>query len=148
MKVHVKFLTLWIAQWKRYFYCTCFQITVIKKDIVLASRTLDPPFIHFWIEKINQSDLQNYTCKGPCYNKLIQGGGYSNLSWVRLAAQSFNHYPITKPEQTKICNLCLNHFLKGPFFKTNQYLLPCCKLGCIGTFWQPIGKPEDKFIEI
>ena len=28
-------------------------------------------------------------------------------------------------------------------FKTNQYFLPC-ELGCIGTFWQPIGKPEEK----
>ena len=38
-------------------------------------------------------------------------GGYSNLSWVRM-------YPITKPEQAQICNLCLNHlFLERSLFK-------------------------------
>ena len=40
--------------------------------------------------------------------------------WVGYgcAAQSFDHHPITKPEKTQICDLCLNHlFFEGPFFK-------------------------------
>ena len=40
--------------------------------------------------------------------------------WVGYgcAALSFDHHPVTKPEKTQICNLCLNHlFLEGPFFK-------------------------------
>ena len=51
----------------RYF----FQITVIKKDTILVSRALDPPFIHFLRENINQSYLQNYNRKG-LNDKLIQ----------------------------------------------------------------------------
>ena len=38
---------------------------------VLASRTLDSPFIHFERENINQIDLQDYTRKGPYYDKLM-----------------------------------------------------------------------------
>ena len=35
-----------------------------------------------------------------------------------VSTPGFKHHPITKPEKTKICNLCLNHlFLEGPFSK-------------------------------
>ena len=69
--------------------------------------------------------------------------------WVGYgcAAQSFDHHPIAKPEKMQICKLCLNHlFCEGPFFKTNQYFLPC-KLACKSTFWQPMGKRKEQFIE-
>ena len=149
----LNFVALWIPQWKLYFHGTSFLITVIKKDIILVSRTLDPSFIHFYRENINQTVTCRITHAAKAYyDKLIPGpGGYSNLSWLYgCPAQSFNHHSITKPEKTKICNLCLNQLfldhVERPFLKTNQYFLPC-KLGCIGTFWQPKGKPEEKFIE-
>ena len=47
------------------------------------------------------------------------GGGGTQL-WVGYGctARSFDHHPITKPEKTQICNLCLNHlFLEGPCLK-------------------------------
>ena len=75
-----------------------------------------------------------------------RGGGYSTLSWVRMCGLKFrpplynktredaNLLPISKP------------FVSGrALFKTNQCFLQC-KLGCISTFWQPIDKPNDKFI--
>ena len=45
-------------------------------------------------------------------------GGYSTLSWgTDVRPGTFDHHPITKPEKTQICDLCLNHlFLEGPFF--------------------------------
>ena len=47
-----------------------------------------------------------------------RGGGTQILVGYGCPARSFNHHPITKPERTKICNLCLNHmFLEGSFFK-------------------------------
>ena len=43
--------------------------------------------------------------------------GYPTLSWVRMCGPKFRP-PITKPEKTQICDLCLNHlFREGPFFK-------------------------------
>ena len=44
-------------------------------------------------------------------------GGYSTFE-LGCAAQNFDHHPITKPEKTQICDLCLNHlFREGSFFK-------------------------------
>ena len=72
-------------------------------------------------------------------------GGYS---WVGYgcAARSFDHHPITKPEKTQICYLCLKHlFLEGPFLKPMTFYN--VNWDAYSTFWQPIGKPKDKFIE-
>ena len=122
---------------KTLLYGTSFSITVIKKDIVLVSRTLDPSYIHIKRENIKQSDLQNYTRKGLLWQAHSPEGVLKNWVGYGCPARGFNHHPITEPEKTKICNLCLKHlFLEGPFFKTNQYFLPC-KLGCISTFLTP-----------
>ena len=71
--------------------------------------------------------------------------GYSTLGWVRMCGPKFrpppynltredtNLQPITKPFAS-----CWRTLLK-----TNQYFLPY-KLGCISTFWQPIGKLKEK----
>ena len=70
------FVALWIRQWKLYFYGTPFLITVIKKDIILASRTLDPSFIHFYRENINQTVTCRIThAEKAYYDKLIPGPG-------------------------------------------------------------------------
>ena len=70
--------------------------------------------------------------------------GYSTLGWVRMCGPKFrpplynktredaNLQPITKPFASW-----------RTLFKTNQYFLPY-KLGCISTFWQPIGKLKGK----
>ena len=73
-----------------YFYGTSFLITVIKKDIILVSRTLNP-FIHFYRENINQTVICRITHASKAYyDKLIPGpGGYSNLSWVRMSGPKF-----------------------------------------------------------
>ena len=48
----------------------------------------------------------------------LSGGGTQLRVGHGCAARSFDHHPITKPEKTQICNLCLNHlFLEGPFLK-------------------------------
>ena len=107
-----------------YFYGTSFLITVIKKDIILVSRTLDPSFIHFYRENINQTVTCRITHAAKAYyDKLIPGpGGGVTQIWVGYGcpAQNFNHHSITKPEKTKICNLCLNHLfldhVERPFF--------------------------------
>ena len=82
------------------------------------------------------------------FSLVTRGPGGGTQLWVGYgcAAQSFEHYPITKPEKTQICYLYQNHsFSLRALFKTNQCFLQC-KLGCISTFWQPVDKPKDKFI--
>ena len=55
-----------------------------------------------------------------------------------VQARSFDHHPITKPEKTQICDLCLNHlFREGSYFKPISTFLPF-RLACMSTFWQPI----------
>ena len=52
-------------------------------------------------------------------------GGTQLCVGYGCAARSFDHHPITKPEKTQICNVCLKtfflllllFFVKGPFFK-------------------------------
>ena len=66
--------------------------------------------------------------------------------WVGYGceARSFDHHPITKPEKTLILQPMFKPFVSSrALFKTNLYFLPC-KLGCICTFWQPIGKLKEK----
>ena len=66
--------------------------------------------------------------------------------WVGYgcAARSFDHHPITKPEKTANLQPITKPFASWrTLFKTNQYFLPY-KLGCISTFWQPIGKLKGK----
>ena len=46
------------------------------------------------------------------------GGVYSTLTWLRMSSRKFRPPPITRPEKTQICNLCLNHlFLEGSVLK-------------------------------
>ena len=74
---------------------------------------------------------------------LFTWGGTQVWVGYGCASRSFDHHPITKPEKMQICNLCLNHlFLEGSFL--NQSVLLPCKLGCKSTFWQPIGKLNEK----
>ena len=76
----LNFVALWIPQWKLYFYGTSFLITVIKKDIILVSRTLDPSFIHFYRENINQTVTCRITHAAKAYyDKLIPGPGGGGL---------------------------------------------------------------------
>ena len=95
-KAMLNFVALWIPQWKLYFYGTSFLITVIKKDIILVSRTLDPSFIHFYRENINQTVTCKITHASKAYcDKLIPGpGGGVTQIWVGYGcpAQSFNHH--------------------------------------------------------
>ena len=81
-----------------------------------------------------------------CYTFCGPTGGTQLWVGYRCTARSFNYHPITKPEKMQICDLFLNHlFCEGPFL-TNQYFLPC-KLACMSTFWQLMGKQKEKFIE-
>ena len=72
------------------------------------------------------------------------GGGYSTLGWVRMCGPKFRPPPYNKTrEDTNLQPITKPFASRRTLFKTNQYFLPY-KLGCISTFWQPIGKLKGK----
>ena len=113
----LNFVTLWIPRWKLYFYGTYFQITVIKKDIILSEQDIGSFFYSFLKREYKSDrDLQNYARRKGLLWQAHSGGVLKFWVGYGSPAQSFNHHPITKPEKTKICNLCLNHLFLGLFF--------------------------------
>ena len=72
------------------------------------------------------------------------GGGYSTLGWVRMCGPKFRPPPYNKTREDANLQPITKPFASWrTLFKTNQYFLPY-KLGCISTFWQPIGKLKGK----
>ena len=90
----------------------------------------------------NSGFLANFViCLGP-----LPLGGYSTLSWVRMCGPKFRPPPYNKTrEDANLLPISKPFVSWRALFKTNQCFLQC-KLGCISTFWQPIDKPQDKFI--
>ena len=71
-------------------------------------------------------------------------GGYSTLGWVRMCGPKFRPPPYNKTREDANLQPITKPFASWrTLFKTNQYFLPY-KLGCISTFWQPIGKLKGK----
>ena len=71
-------------------------------------------------------------------------GGYSTLGWVRMCGPKFQPPPYNKTREDANLQPVTKPFASWrTLFKTNQYFLPY-KLGCISTFWQPIGKLKGK----
>ena len=88
--------------------------------------------------------------KQPFITRLCQGiqsahpGGYSTLGWVRMCGPKFQPPPYNKTREDANLQPITKPFASWrTLFKTNQYFLPY-KLGCISTFWQPIGKLKGK----
>ena len=74
----------------------------------------------------------------------IKPGGYSTLGWVRMCGPKFRPPPYNKTREYANLQPITKPFASWrTLFKTNQYFLPY-KLGCISTFWQPIGKLKGK----
>ena len=86
---------------------------MIKKDIILSEQDIGSFFYSFLKREYkSDSDLQNYTRspQRPIMTSSFPGGGTQIWVGYGSPAQSFNHYPITKPEKTKICNLSSEPF--------------------------------------
>ena len=65
-----------------------------------------------------------------------RGGGTQLGVGYGCVARNFDHHPITKPEKTQICDLCLNHlFCEGPFFKQISSLLFSMLIGMHDSYF-------------
>ena len=66
--------------------------------------------------KIRQWPAELHTPQRPIMTSLFRGGGTQIWVGYGSPAQSFNHYPITKPEKTKICNPSSESFISWRAF--------------------------------
>ena len=75
------------------------------------------------------------------------GGGVLNFGLGTDVRPKFRPPPYNKTREDANLQPITKPFASWrTLFKTNQYFLPY-KLGCISTFWQPIGKLKEKFNE-
>ena len=84
--------------------------------------------------------------KRSCFQAILwlDPGGYSTLGWVRMCGPKFRPPPYNKTREDANLQPITKPFASWrTLFKTSQYFLPY-KLGCISTFWQPIGKLKGK----
>ena len=74
----------------------------------------------------------------------VAPGGYSTLGWVRMCGPKFRPPPYNKTREDANLQPITKPFASWrTLLKSNQNFLPN-KLGCISTFWQPIGKLKGK----
>ena len=104
--------------------------TIIRRDLRTLSLPRDSPRDNHYacVIEVHLSPRGSRLLGGLSYEKFRRYNNsppYVTARWpggtqlgfgYGCATRSFDHHPITKPEKTQICNLCLNHcFLKGPF---------------------------------